>query len=135
MQTLRLPLANPSPVFGLALLLVVLLLAPPKYFSARLLACVALVHHPASTRLDFAHFKRKDAEHSNLWYLVSPPFFTIFPIYFSSARQIRSQEYCLCERGTGRALILFSVYDVVRAIASETAECWVWCRPRLPFLH
>src|SRR5438552_19112014 len=42
MATLRLPLANPSPVFGLALLLVVLLFALTKIFSCILLACVGL---------------------------------------------------------------------------------------------
>src|SRR5205807_627772 len=42
MATLRLPLANPSPIFGLALLLVVLLLGLTKIFSLDLLACIAL---------------------------------------------------------------------------------------------
>src|SRR5437016_6443886 len=60
MATLRLPLANPSPVFGLALLLVALLLGLTKIFSLDLLACVAL----GSTILlghawHFTHFQKE----------------------------------------------------------------------------
>src|SRR5262249_56139568 len=43
MVALRLPLANPSPVFGLALLLVILLLGMSEIFSLDLLPAVALV--------------------------------------------------------------------------------------------
>src|SRR2546421_287629 len=83
MATLRLPLANPSPVFGLALLLVVLLLGLTKIFSVDLLACVAL----GSTILlehawHFAHFKKEDASIPILWYLGFTTVFTIFPFIF-----------------------------------------------------
>ena len=43
MVTLRLPLANPSPIFGLALLLIILLLGMSETFSLDLLPAVALV--------------------------------------------------------------------------------------------
>src|SRR6476661_404783 len=43
MVTLRLPLANPSPVFGLALLLAILLLGISEIFSLDLLPAVALI--------------------------------------------------------------------------------------------
>src|SRR6266403_1902588 len=43
MVTLRLPLANPSPVFGLALVLVILLLGMSEIFSLDLLPVVALI--------------------------------------------------------------------------------------------
>src|SRR5207237_6506724 len=43
MATLRLPLANPSPVFGLALLLVILLLGMSEVYSLGELPAVALV--------------------------------------------------------------------------------------------
>src|SRR6266581_4060103 len=43
MVTLRLPLANPSPVFGLALLLIILLLGMSELFSFGVLPAVALV--------------------------------------------------------------------------------------------
>src|SRR5947199_4600638 len=70
MATLRLPLANPSPVFGLALLLVALLLGLTKIFSLDLLACLAL----GSTILlehawHFAHFKKENTGIPILWYL------------------------------------------------------------------
>jgi hypothetical protein len=43
MVALQLPLANPSPVFGLALLLLILLLGMSEIFSLELLPAVALV--------------------------------------------------------------------------------------------
>src|SRR5205823_10823885 len=43
MVTLRLPLANPSPIFGLALLLTVLLFGMTKIFSLDVLPTVGLV--------------------------------------------------------------------------------------------
>ena len=83
MATLRLPLANPSPVFGLALLLVVLLLGLTKLFSmdwlpAVGLACVAALE---STW----HFSRFDPAHATqplTWYLVFLAVFTLFPFLF-----------------------------------------------------
>ena len=46
MVTLRLPLTNPSPVFGLALLLVVLMLGVTKLFSLDWMPAVGLVAWP-----------------------------------------------------------------------------------------
>jgi hypothetical protein len=87
MATLRLPLANPSPVFGLALLLVVLLLGITKLFSqdwlpALGLACVAA--------LECAwHFTRFNLENPSVspnaaltWYLVFFAVFASFPFLF-----------------------------------------------------
>jgi len=87
MATLRLPLANPSPVFGLALLLVVLLLGLAKMFSfdalpAVALACVAALE---STW----HFNRFDTASLAVtptlplaWYLVFFGVFTVYPFLF-----------------------------------------------------
>ena len=83
MATLRLPLANPSPVFGLALLLAVLLLGLTKMFAldgmpAIGLACVA--------GLECAwHFNRFDPANATLpltWYLLFFAVFTLFPFVF-----------------------------------------------------
>src|SRR5437016_7863113 len=83
MATLLLPLANPSPVFVLPLLLVVLLLGLTKIFSLDLLACVAL----GSTLLlehawHLGHFKKEGAGIPILWYLAFTAVFTIFPFVF-----------------------------------------------------
>ena len=83
MATLRLPLANPSPVFGLALLLVVLLLGLAKLFSLEWLPTVALAGVAA---LECAwHFNRFDPAHAVqplAWYLLFLAVFTLFPFLF-----------------------------------------------------
>ena len=87
MATLRLQLANPSPVFGLALLLVVLLLGVAKMFSQDWLPAVGLV---CVTALECAwHFNRFDAASPNIspnlplaWYLIFFAVFALFPFLF-----------------------------------------------------
>jgi len=115
MATLRLPLANPSPVFGLALLLVVLLLGLTKIFSLDLLACVAL----GSTILlehawHFAHFKKEDADIPILWYLGFTAVFTIFPFIFH--RQFARKSTVWASAALAAPLHFYLVYDVVRAM-------------------
>src|SRR6059058_3248422 len=115
MATLRLPLANPSPVFGLALLLVVLLLGLTKIFSLDLLAGVAL----GSTILlehawHFAHFKRENAVVSILWYLGFTAVFTIFPFIFH--RQFARKSTVWASAALAAPLHFYLVYDVVRTI-------------------
>jgi hypothetical protein len=87
MATLRLPLANPSPVFGLALLLVVLLLGVAKMFSQDWLPAIGLA---CVTALECAwHSNRFDAANPNvspnlplMWYLIFFAVFTLFPFLF-----------------------------------------------------
>jgi uncharacterized membrane protein len=83
MVALQLPLANPSPVFGLALLLVILLLGMSEIFSLDLLPAVALV---CVLGLEHAwHFEHFDPAHATLplmWYLGFYALFTIFPFVF-----------------------------------------------------
>jgi uncharacterized membrane protein len=87
MATLRLQLANPSPVFGLALLLIVLLLGVAKIFSQDWLPAVGLA---CVTALECAwHFNRFDATNPNVspnlpltWYLVFFAVFALFPFLF-----------------------------------------------------
>jgi uncharacterized membrane protein len=87
MATLRLPLVNPSPVFGLALLLVVLLLGVTKIFLQDWLPAIGLT---CVTALECAwHFNRFDATNPNLspnlplaWYLIFFAVFTLFPFLF-----------------------------------------------------
>ena len=87
MATLRLPLANPSPVFGLALLLMVLLLGVTKMFSQDWLPAIGLACVAA---LECAwHFNRFDPVNPNVspnlpltWYLVFFAVFALFPFLF-----------------------------------------------------
>jgi hypothetical protein len=83
MVTLRLPLADPSSVFGLALLLIVLLLGLTKILSLDVLPAVGLVSVLA---LEHAwHFQHFDPERATLpliWYLVFYAIFTVFPFVF-----------------------------------------------------
>src|SRR5437762_2188665 len=113
MATLRLPLSNPSPVFGLALLLVVLLLGITKIASVDLLACVAL----GSTILlehvwHFAHFHKEKPDLPLLWYLGFPAIFTVFPFIFH--RQFVRKSTVWVAAALAAPLHFFLVYNVVR---------------------
>src|SRR5437016_2706936 len=112
MATLRLPLANPSPVFGLALLLVALLLGLTKIFSLDLLACLAL----GSTILlehawHFAHFKKENTGIPILWYLGFTAIFTIFPFIFH--RQFARKSTVWASAALAAPLHFYLVYNVV----------------------
>ena len=87
MATLRLPLNDPSPVFGLALLLVVLLLGVTQLFSLEWMPAIGLL---CVTALEgtwhFHHFNPANpAQPLNLvlmWYLVFFAAFALFPFIF-----------------------------------------------------
>jgi uncharacterized membrane protein len=87
MATLRLPLANPTPVFGLALLLVALLLGLTKIFSFEWMPLVGLI---STFAVECAwHFHRFDITNSNVppttplaWYLIFFAAFALFPFLF-----------------------------------------------------
>ena len=83
MVTLQLPLANPSPVFGLGLLLVILLLGMSEIFSLDLLPAVALVSVLGLEHAwHFEHFDPTRATLPLIWYLGFYALFTIFPFVF-----------------------------------------------------
>ncbi len=83
MATLRLPLADPSPVFGLALLFVVLLLGVTKLFALDWLPAVGLA---CVVALECAwHFNRFDPANAAvplIWYLGFFAVFAVFPFLF-----------------------------------------------------
>ncbi len=87
MATLRLPLTNPSSVFGLALLLLVLLLGLTKLFALDWLPAVSLA---CVSALECAwHFQRFEhtiglirPDLSLTWYLVFLGVFAVFPFLF-----------------------------------------------------
>ena len=87
MATMRLPLVSPTPVFGLALLLVVLLLGVTKLFSLDWMPVIGLA---CVTALECAwHFNRFDPANPNqsltlvlAWYLIFYVVFSLFPFLF-----------------------------------------------------
>src|SRR5438045_596423 len=114
MATVRLPLTDPSPVFGLALLLVLLLLGLTKISSLDLLATIAV----ASTVLlehawHFAHFRSESASIPLLWYLGFAAIFTVFPFIFH--RQFARKSMVWVSAALAAPLHFYLVYDVVRA--------------------
>ncbi|MEP6663877.1 MAG: DUF2339 domain-containing protein [Verrucomicrobiota bacterium] len=83
MVTLRLPLQNPSPIFGLALLLVVLVLGVARAFRHDWLPAVALA---ATLALEHSwHYRHLHTEQPILplgWYLLFTLLFGVFPFLF-----------------------------------------------------
>jgi len=113
MATLRVPLSNPSPVFGLALLLAVLLLGISKRSSLDLLACVAL----GSTILlehvwHFTRFQKEKADLPLLWYLGFAAIFTLFPFIFH--RQFARRSTVWASAALAAPLHFYLIYEVVR---------------------
>jgi Predicted membrane protein (DUF2339) len=113
MVTLRLPLMNPSPVFGLALVFVVLLLGMAKIFSLDLLSAVAL---GATLALEYAwHSARFSADHAMLalaWYIGFAAVFTIFPFLFH--RQFAAKTVPWATAALAAPVHFLLVYDVMR---------------------
>jgi uncharacterized membrane protein len=114
MVTLRLPLANPSPVFSLALLLVILLLGMGEIFSFDLLSAVALASVLA---LEHAwHFQRFDPTHSTeplIWYLGFCALFTVFPFIFH--RKFAGKTVPWAAAALAGPLHFYLVYQLIRA--------------------
>jgi hypothetical protein len=114
MVTIRLPLANPSPVFGLALLLVILLLGMSAILSLDLLSAVALVSVLA---LEHAwHSQHFDPTHATLpliWYLGFCALFTIFP--FILHRKFARKTVPWATAALAGPLHFYLVYQLIRA--------------------
>jgi uncharacterized membrane protein len=113
MVTLRLPLLNPSPVFALALLFVVLLLGMAKIFSIDLLSAVAL---GATLALEYTwHSARFSPDYAMVplaWYIGFAAVFTIFPFLFH--RPFAAKTVPWATAALAAPLHFFLVYDVIR---------------------
>ena len=113
MVTLRLPLANPSPVFGLAVVFVVLLLGMAKIFSLDLLSAVGL---GSTLALEYAwhlgHFNPDRATLPFAWYIGLAALFTVFPFLFH--RQFAAKTMPWATAALSAPLHFFLVYDVMR---------------------
>ncbi len=113
MVTFRLPVTNPSSVFGLGLLLVILLLGMTKLLSLDALAAVGL---GSVLALEHAwhgqHFNPESAAGPLLWYLAFAMVFTIFPFLFS--RQFADRTVVWAVSALAAPLHFFLIYDAVR---------------------
>src|SRR6266496_4273959 len=113
MVTLRLPLANPSPVFGLALLLIILLLGMSELFSFGVLPGVALVSVLALEHAwHFQHFDPARATLPLLWYLGFYALFTVFPFIFD--RKFFGKTAPWATAALAGPLHFYLVYQLIR---------------------
>ena len=113
MVTLRLPLANPSPVFGLALLLVILLLGMSELFFLAVLPAVALVSVLALEHAwHFQHFDSEQASLPLLWYLGFYALFTAFPFIFH--RRFAEKSVPWATAALAGPLHFYLVYQLIR---------------------
>jgi uncharacterized membrane protein len=113
MVTLRLPVADPSAVFGLALLLIILLLGMTKLLSLDVLAAVGL---GSVLALEHAwhgqHFNPQHGTGPLLWHLGFAAIFTIFPFVFSKQFATRTTVWAVS--ALAAPLHFFLIYDVIR---------------------
>jgi hypothetical protein len=113
MVTLRLPLTNPSPVFGLAVVFVVLLLGMAKIFSLDLLSAAGL---GSTLALEYTwHLGHFNPDHATLplaWYIGFAAVFTIFPFLFHREFATRAMPWATA--ALAAPLHFFLVYDVMR---------------------
>ncbi len=114
MVTLRLPLANPSAVFGLALLLVFLLLGMSKILSLDLVPAVALV---SALALEHAwhlqHFDPACATLPLIWYLGFYSVFSIFPFVFH--RQFAGKTAAWATAALAGPSHFYLIYQLIRS--------------------
>lgn len=114
MMVLRVPLHDPAPVFGLALLLVVLLLGVARWTSLGALTIVGLL---STAALEYAwhsaRFKPENAAVVLPWYLAFPAVFTLFPFLFR--RQLASQTVPWATSALAGPVHFSLVYHLVKA--------------------
>jgi hypothetical protein len=114
MVTLRLPLTNPSPVFGLALLLVVLMLGVTKLFSLDWMPAVGLCCVAAlETTWHFNRFDPANPVLPLIWYLVFLAVFALYPFLF--LRQFSGRVVPWAAAAMAGTLQFFLVHRLIRA--------------------
>jgi hypothetical protein len=117
MVTLRLPLANPSAVFGVGLLLVILLLGMSEMLSLDVLpavglACVLALEHA----WHFQHFNPSHPSRAAtplIWYLGFYAVFSVFPFIFHWKFAAKTAPWAA--GALAGPLNFYLVYDVVRS--------------------
>ena len=119
MVTLRLPLVNPSAVFGLALLLVILLLGMSAILLLDVLpavglACVLALEHA----WHFQHFDPARATVPLIWYLGFYAVFSIFPFIFH--RKFAAKTVPWATAALAGPLHFYLVYQLIRTAYPNT---------------
>jgi hypothetical protein len=114
MVTLRLPLVNPSAVFGLALLLVLLLLSMSAILLLDVLpavglACVLALEHA----WHFQHFDPERAMVPLVWYLGFYAVFSVFPFVFH--RKFAGRTVPWATAALAGPLHFYLVYQLIRS--------------------
>src|SRR5215510_1775258 len=117
MVSQRLPLVNPSAVFGIALLLIILLLAMSERLSLDVLpavglACVLALEHA----WHFEHFNPSNPSRAAtplIWYLGFYAVFSIFPFIFR--RKFAGKTGPWAAAALAGPLNFYFVYDVIRS--------------------
>jgi hypothetical protein len=114
MVTLRLPLADPSAVFGVALLLVILLLGMSEMLLLDVLpaiglACVLALEHA----WHFQHFDPAHAMLPLIWYLGFYAVFSIFPFIFH--RKFAGKTAPWAAAALAGPLHFYLVYQLIRS--------------------
>jgi len=112
MVTLRLPLVNPSAVFGLALLLVILLLGMSAILVLDVLpavglACVLALEHA----WHFQHFDPARATVPLIWYLGFYAVFSVFPFIFH--RRFAAKTVPWATAALAGPLHFYLVYELI----------------------
>ncbi len=114
MATLRLPLVNPSPVFGVALLLLVLLLGVTKLFSMDWMPAIGLVCVASlECAWHFNRFRPENPGQSLTWYLLFLGVFTVFPFVF--ARQFSGRIVPWATAAVAGTAQFFLIHRLMRA--------------------
>ena len=114
MVTLRLPLTNPSPVFGLALLLVVLMLGVTQLFSLDWMPAVAVCCVAAlEATWHFNRFDPANPVQPLIWYLVFLAVFSLYPFLF--LRKFSDQVVPWAAAAAAGPLQFFLVHRLMRA--------------------
>lgn len=114
MSVVRLPVANPTPVFGVGLLLVLLLLGLSVAGRRNLLALAALVC--VSTLEAIWHGARFDANHAMIplaWYLGFYLLFLLFPFVFHACKTQSSPWAASALAGVAHFLL---IHDMARRV-------------------
>jgi hypothetical protein len=115
MATLKLPLKDPSPVFGLALLLVVLLLGVTRIFTLDWMPVIGLASTFAlECAWSFNHFDPANPNVPLAWYLV---FFAVFALYpFCFLRRFSMVPITWVAAALAGPLQFVLVYRLVKAV-------------------
>jgi uncharacterized membrane protein len=114
MVTVQLPLVNPSPVFGLGLLLSILLLGMSEIFSLDVLPLIALVSVLGLEHAwNFEHFDPSQATLPLIWYLAFYVLFTIFPFIFQ--QRFAGKTIPWATAALSGPLHFYLIYELVRS--------------------